>query len=480
MTDLLPASFTDSDLPARIAAVASAGHWSAALAIARRLQEAGHAALIVGGAVRNALLGLPVKDIDIATSAPPEAVAELFAQARSVGAHFGVQLVTLSEAGDAATRHTFEIATFRAEGSYVDFRRPESVRYGTLEEDVARRDFTVNALYYEPVAERLVDLVGGVDDLRVRRLRTVGEPAARFGEDALRLLRAVRFAVRYGLEIEPATAAAIRAHAGLLVHISPERIADELVRMLTGPDPGRAMHLMQVLGLWGPTIPEIEPMAGCEQPPNFHPEGDVFVHTAMVLDEARRAWHELRGPQAGDPPPELALGALLHDVGKPPTFSVTDRIRFTEHQKVGARMAEAICQRLRLSTATREQVVALVENHMRFMEVRRMKRSTLRRFLALPRFDEHLALHRADCMGSNGFTENYDFCRAALAELAQEEPGAAALPPPLLRGRDLIEAGLTPGPQFKELLDAAMEEQLEGRLTTHEEAQAWLATRMKA
>lgn len=431
----------------------------------RALQGAGHQAYFVGGAVRNWLLGLPLKDADVATSAHPAAVAALYPKARGVGAHFGVMLVRLGG-------HDYEVATFRAEGSYVDHRRPAQVRYGTLEEDYRRRDFTINAMYYDPVARRLIDPAGGRQDLERRLLRTVGDPHQRFEEDALRLMRAVRFAVRYELALEPATREAIRAAAPTLREISIERVSEELVRILTGPHPGRAMTLLSELGLWPFIIPEIEPMRGCEQPPNFHPEGDVFVHTALVMEKAREAW-------GGDPPEPLALAALLHDVGKPPTFVVEDRIRFPEHQRVGAEMSDEICRRLRLSNKCRELVVELVENHMRFMDAPRMKLATLRRFLGLPHFELHLALHKADCLGSHAHLDNYYFCIEKRKELAEQDAQAALLPPPLAGGADLIALGLKPGPAFKELLDALREEQLEGKITTREEAQAWLAERVK-
>jgi poly(A) polymerase len=327
-------------------------------------------------------------------------------------------------------------------------------------------------MYYDPVNGRLVDPAEGRRDLERRLLRTVGNPHHRFEEDALRLMRAVRFAVRYELDLEPSTQEAIRAHAPTLREISMERIADELLRILTGPHPGRAMHLLSALGLWPFIIPEIEAMHGCEQPPNFHPEGDVFIHTAMVLDFLKDAW-------AGPPPAELALAALLHDVGKPPTFTIEDRIRFPEHQRVGAEMADRIGRELRLSNRQREQVVELVAHHMRFMDVPRMKRSTLRRFLGRPDFDLHLALHKADCLGSHRNLDNYFFCIEKRRELAEEDRSEALLPPPLVGGNDLIALGLKPGPPFKELLEAVREEQLEGRLKSREEALEWLRTRLR-
>ncbi|MCL5271720.1 MAG: CCA tRNA nucleotidyltransferase [bacterium] len=439
--------------------------------LARILQSGGHEAYFVGGAVRNAMLGRPVEDVDIATSAHPGEVAELFPAARMVGAHFGVVLVR-RRTGDFD--HDYEVATFRAEGSYVDHRRPAEVRFGTLAEDFGRRDFTVNAMYYDPVGRRLVDPAGGRADLERRLLRTVGDPAVRFEEDALRLMRAVRFAVRYELRLEEATAVAIRTHAALLRAISAERLADELIRILTGPHPGRAMHMMSELGLWPHVVPEMESMHGCLQPRRFHPEGDVFVHTALTLDRLAEEW-----PGA---PPALALAALLHDVGKPPTFTRDDGdcIRFPEHQRVGAAMAGAICRRLRLSNQVCERTTALVENHMRFMDAPRMKLATLRRFLGMADFDQHLALHRADCLASHGKLDNYAYCIEKRRELARLDRTASLLPPPLIGGRDLLALGLRPAPIFRELLDAVRDEQLEGRLASREDAVAFVRERLAA
>jgi poly(A) polymerase len=449
--------------------------------IARRLRETGHQAFFVGGCVRNWLLGAPMKDIDLATSARPEQVDALFEQTKTVGAHFGVSLVVIDELA-------FEVATFRSEGSYVDRRRPSEVRFGTLEEDWPRRDFTVNAMYYDPIDGRLFDPAGGLEDLRLRRLRTVGPPERRFEEDALRLMRAVRFAVRYGLMIEPATADATRAHAAGLAEISIERIAEELLLILTGPRPGEAMRLLDGLDLWPYVIPEIPPMKGCLQPENFHPEGDVFVHTALVLDHLADAWptqtEECSGSAPGNstdgPPPSLALAALLHDVGKPPTFTDgPDRIRFPEHQRVGAEMASAICRRLRLPLRLGERVSDLVGQHMRFMDAHRMKRSTLRRFLGQPDFDLHLALHKADCLGSHGKLDNYAFCRERIKTLAAEDRTASLLPDPLIGGEDLIALGMPPGPPMGTLLAEIRERQLEGELQTPEAALTLARERLK-
>ena len=428
------------------------------------LRSAGHEAAFVGGFVRNALLGKPMDDVDIATSATPDEVAGLFKAAKSVGAHFGVMLVRREG-------FTFEVATYRAEGSYVDHRHPSEVRHGTFEEDWRRRDFTINAMYYDPVARYVLDPAGGLVDLEARRLRTVGEPDLRFEEDALRLLRAVRFAARFELEIEPAVAEAARLQAPTLAAISVERIAEELIAILTGPHPGRAMHLMADLALWPHAVPEIEPMRGCPQPPEFHPEGDVFVHTAMVLDGLEEPW-------GGPPTPALALAALLHDVGKPPTIINDDRIRFPEHQNVGAEMAVAICRRLRLPTRLTEQVHELVADHMRFIDAHRMKRSTLRRFLGREDFALHLALHHADCLASHGKLDNYHYCIEQIESLKQEDAQAALLPPPLLNGYDLLALGLEPGPQIGRLLEAVRDEQLEGRLASKEAALAWVREKL--
>lgn len=431
-----------------------------AVAIARRLQEAGHRALLVGGCVRNWLLREPLHDVDLATSAHPDAIARLFPETRAVGAHFGVMLVFHEG-------RPYEVATFRSEGNYVDRRRPDQVRFGTLEEDWPRRDFTVNAMYYDPITGELIDPAGGRADVDARLLRTVGDPDRRFDEDSLRLMRAVRFAVRYGLKIEEATAQAIRRHAAGLRHISTERIADELLRILTGPHPGRAMHLMHELGLWPHVIPEIEAMVGCEQPPEFHPEGDVFIHTAMVLDRVAERF-------PGGTPPALALAALLHDVGKPPTFERTtedpNTIRFPNHQGVGAEMTQTIGRRLRLPSRLIDQTATLVAGHMRFVDVQRMKRSTLRRFLGQPAFDLHLELHRADCLACHGKLDSYEYCLRMLEELAAGDREAALLPPPLVSGRDLIALGMTPGPALGALLREIRDRQLEGELATPDAA----------
>lgn len=422
----------------------------AARAVSTRLRAAGHEAWISGGAVRDWLLGREPHDVDIATSARPDEVAELFPGAKLVGASFGVVVVPTNE-------RWIEVATFRAEGVYLDGRRPSEVRFGTLEEDSRRRDFTINGLYLDPETEEVRDLVGGRADLRARLLRAIGDPAARFAEDHLRLLRAVRFAARFDLRIDDATWAAIRAEARHAADVAAERVRDELVRMLTGPGARRALELLQTSGLLAVVLPEVEAMVGVEQPIEFHPEGDVFVHTCGLFDHLEA------------PSPELAFGALLHDVGKPRTFErAPDRIRFSRHDHVGAELATDICERLRFPHEGRDQIVDLVANHMKFMHVEEMRLSTLKRFLALPRFDEHLALHRADCLASHRDLGHWEFVRRRREELGDEQ----LRPVPLVTGHDLMNLGYPPGPSLGELLRQIETWQLEGEVTTREQALA--------
>ena len=420
------------------------------------LQDAGHEAYFVGGFVRDWLLRIEHYDVDVATSARPEEVVKLFERTREVGAHFGVVLVIVDKT-------PIEVATFRTEGTYTDFRRPDEVNYGTLEEDAHRRDFTINALYYDPVAGRLEDFFAGALDLRRRVLRTVGPPLRRFREDALRLIRAVRFAVRYELEIEPRTRKAIIGNGKNLEKISKERVGEELLRILIGPNPGRAMRMLSDLELWDYIIPEVEAMGAVEQGQKMHPEGNVFKHTALVLDNL---------PE--DPSPALALGALLHDVGKAATRTHDGkRIRFSGHQKVGAEMTGEICRRLRYSNELTDRVVDMVEHHMRFLDVRRMSPAKLKRFVTQPGFQSHLDLHRADSLASHGDLDAYEFCVEQRREL-QAAHGEQMQPKPLATGDDLIALGLEPGPRFKDLLEALHDEQLEGRITSREEALAFL------
>ena len=432
--------------------------------IVRTLRSRGHQAYLVGGCVRDLLLGREPADYDVATDATPPQVMEIFPQTFAVGAQFGVVLVPLpkNETGESAVAPgdevpVVEVATFRSDLGYSDGRHPDEVRFSKdPREDVQRRDFTVNGMMLDPVSNEVLDFVGGRDDLKAGVIRTIGEPEHRFAEDKLRMLRAVRFAARFGYKVDPATMAAIRRLAGQIGQVSRERVRDELTKMLTEGRARRAFELLDESGLLQEVLPEISAMKGVAQPPEFHPEGDVFVHTLLLLEKLAAGCSKT-----------LAWGALLHDVGKPPTFRVApDRIRFDGHVEVGVKMAAEICGRLRFSNEETDQILALVDNHMRFADVQRMKESTLKKFLRLPGFDEHLELHRIDCLSSNGITESYEYTREKLRSMPLE----AIRPRPLLTGRDLIEAGYEPGPRFKEILGAVEDAQLEGRLGSREEA----------
>ncbi len=440
-----------------------------ARAVAARLQQAGYAAYFAGGCVRDRLMHRVPADYDVATNAAPPEVMRLFPHHSAVGAQFGVVLVH-DRAADAG-HHRQEpalpaardvaVATFRTESSYRDGRHPAGVRYARRpEEDVARRDFTINGLLYDPIADQLLDFVGGREDLDRRVIRAIGDAHERFAEDRLRMLRALRFAARLEFAIEPATWRALQAAAPGITGISPERIRDEILRMLTEGRARRAFELLADSGLLQILLPEVERMRGVEQPPQFHPEGDVWTHTLIMLD----------GLPAGCSP-TLALGALLHDVGKPPTFRrAPDRIRFDRHVEAGAAIARDIARRLCLSAAETEHVIALVAGHMRFTDAPRMRPATLKRFLRQPGFEDHLELHRLDCLSSHGVFEAYEFVRAAQARI----PAEALHPPRLLTGRDLIAMGYPPGPMFKQILQAVEEAQLEGTLAEPEAARAWV------
>jgi putative nucleotidyltransferase with HDIG domain len=420
-----------------------------------RLKAAGHQAYLVGGCVRDLLLGQEPQDYDVATEARPEEVVCLFPEAQLVGAHFGVALV---RDGGAEV----QVATFRTDHAYSDGRRPETVEFQTdPRQDVLRRDFTINGLLLDPDSGEVLDYVGGRQDLEAGLVRAIGDPEARFQEDHLRMLRAVRFAARFGFEIEERTWAAIRLLHASIRRISSERIRDEIVRILTEGSARRGFELLDACGLLVEILPEVAAMKGVEQPPEFHPEGDVWTHTLMMLEGMR------------SPTLTLALGVLLHDVGKPGTFRVADRIRFDEHAETGAWMAARILTRLRFSGEVIRQVEALVANHLRFKDVTRMRQSTLKRFLRAERFEEHLELHRLDCVMSHGMLANYEFLKKKLEEVPEEE----LKPKPLLTGADLIAAGYTPGPPFGRILRALEDAQLEGQIQTREEGLALLRAR---
>ena len=427
-----------------------------AISIARSLQEAGYQAYFVGGCVRDMILGLEPADYDVATDATPDQVMRIFPETYAVGAKFGVVLVP-APSHTANNNEVVEVATFRSDIGYSDGRHPDQVRYSEdPREDVERRDFTINGLLLNPINEEVLDFVGGRKDLESRIIRAIGEPERRFAEDKLRMLRGVRFAARFGYAIDSVTFAAIQKLASQIHQVSRERVRDELTRMLTEGHARDAFLLLDQTGLLREVLPEISAMKGVEQPPQFHPEGDVFVHTLLLLDKL---------PQPC--PPTLAWGALLHDVGKPATFRIApDRIRFDGHVDVGVKMAEEICRRLRFSNDDAEQIVALVGNHMRFAQAQQMKESTLKKFMRMPRFEEHLQLHRMDCQASHGDLTSFNFVREKMAAM----PADVMRPAPLITGDDLIEAGYSPGPEFKKILAAIEDGQLEGRLRDRDEA----------
>ncbi len=431
-----------------------------AFAIIRRLNESGFAAYLAGGCVRDRVLGLEAKDFDIATDACPETVQRLFDNTVAVGAKFGVIVVILD--GDP-----FEVATFRAEGAYQDGRRPSSVRFGSIEEDVSRRDFTIGGMYYDAAADRVIDLVGGMRDLRAGIIRAIGDPRERFAEDRLRMLRAIRFAARLGFTIEPATFAAIIEAARGINEISAERIGQEIMMILTDGAAGRALDLLRESALMAQVLPEVAGLIGCEQPANFHPEGDVFRHTRLAVS--------MLEPGCAEP---LAFGVLFHDIAKAPCRAVADdgRMTFYGHTERGADMASAILARLRRSRFTQERVAYLVRDHLRLCMAPRMRAATLKRMLSEEGFTELLELHRLDALASNSYLGYYHFCRAALASLAQHE----IKPPRLIGGSDLISMGFPPGPRFKTILREVEDLQLDGVLATREQALDYVRDRYAA
>jgi len=421
--------------------------------ICRTLRASGHQAFLVGGCVRDELLGRVPADYDIATDAVPSRVEELFPGSLTVGAKFGVVIVPR---GDLHV----EVATFRSDVGYSDGRHPDQVVYSqTPQEDVARRDFTINGLLMDPADGKVLDFVGGRDDLGAGIIRTIGEPRLRFTEDKLRLVRAVRFAARFGYEIEPKTFAAIKELALQINQVSQERLRDELTKILTEGAARRGFELLDETGLLEMLLPEVARMKGVQQPPEYHPEGDVWIHTRMLLENL------LAGSS-----PTLAWGALLHDVGKPPTFTPAsktgDRIRFNEHAEIGARMAEAICKRFRFSNEDNEQIVELVASHMRFKDVQQMKASTLKRFVRSPKFEEKLELHRLDCLACHRMLDNWQFVQKFIAETPPEQ----VRPAKLITGEDLQDLGFHPGPLYKQILQAVEDAQLEGSLKEKDEA----------
>jgi poly(A) polymerase len=422
--------------------------------IAARLRENGHLAYFAGGCVRDMVRGLTPKDFDIATDAKPETVQKLFPRTYAVGAHFGVIIVL--ENG-----FQFEVATFRSDEAYIDGRHPSAVHFSSPEEDAKRRDFTINGMFYDPVADEVIDFVGGCDDINAKLVRAIGDPVQRFAEDRLRMLRAVRFATMLDFTIDKQTWGALVANAVSINEISAERIRDELVRIFLSPNRTRGWDLLDSSGLMRAILPELDRMKGVLQPEQFHPEGDVFKHTRLMLEFL---------PEKLSVP--LVFAVLLHDVAKPVTATVdeTGRIRFSGHDRVGAEMAEEIMRRLRFSGAEIEATVEMVRQHMVFKDVPKMRQAKLKRFMARPTFEEELELHRVDCEGSHRMLDNYEFLIRKREEFANEP----IIPPPLVRGDDLIALGLKPGPKFGEILEAVETQQLEGNLSTRDEALAWV------
>jgi poly(A) polymerase len=422
--------------------------------IAARLRESGHIAYFAGGCVRDMVRGLTPKDYDVVTDARPEAVQTLFPRTFAVGAHFGVIIVR--EKG-----FQFEVATFRSDDAYIDGRHPSAVHFSSPEEDAQRRDFTINGMFYDPVAEKVIDLVGGCADIDAKLVRAIGDPARRFAEDRLRMLRAVRFATVLDYQIDKNTWDALLANASSINQISAERIRDELMRIFISPDRVRGWDLLDASGLMRAILPELDAMKGVLQPEQFHPEGDVFVHTRLML--------QLLPAEVSV---SLVFAVLFHDVAKPVTATVdkTGRIRFNEHDRIGAEMTEPIMRRLRFSGAEIEATVEMVRQHMVFKDAPKMRVAKLKRFMARPTFDEELELHRVDCESSHRILDNYEFLLGKREEFANEP----IIPPPLVRGDDLIALGLKPGPKFGEILEAVETRQLEGTLRTREEALEWV------
>ena len=426
--------------------------------ICEMLQRNKHQALLVGGCVRDLLLGREPADYDVATDATPVEVAGLFPESVAVGAQFGVILIPKNG-------WKVEVATFRSDLGYRDGRHPDRVVYSkTAQDDVKRRDFTINGLLMRHDNGEVLDFVGGKRDLGAGTIRAIGDPELRFAEDKLRMMRAVRFAARFEFKIEEETLAAIKRHAAEIRQVSPERLREELTKMLTEGAARRAFELLDETGLLEQVLPEIAAMKGVQQPPEFHPEGDVWIHTRLMLEQLAKGAS-----------PTLAWGVLLHDVGKPPTFQSAeqtgDRIRFNHHVEVGVKMAEAICRRLRFSNEDTEQIEALVENHMKFGAVEAMKQATLKRFVRLPLFDQHLELHRLDCLSSHRHLDSYEFVQRFLDETPPEQ----VRPERLLTGDDLLAMGFQPGPEFARILKGVEDAQLEGQLKTKEEAKEYVA-----
>ncbi len=423
-----------------------------AIQIAKSLHKAGFTAYFAGGCVRDLIMKEKPKDYDIATTATPDDIEKLFSKCVPVGKQFGVMIVVMQ-------KQHFEVATFRREGAYRDGRHPDHVAFTTPQEDAKRRDFTVNGLFYDPLKKSIIDYVEGKKDIRQKLICTIGDPEARFQEDRLRLLRAIRFAANLGFKIEPKTWQAIKRLRKEIYSVSQERIRDELVKMFTRPNAGRGLELLSESGLLKEILPEVEAMKGVQQPPEFHPEGDVFVHTKMLMDQLK------------NPSVTLAFGALLHDVGKPPTFSDEgERIHFYNHPNIGAQMAREMLTRLRFSNREIEDVVSCVNNHMKFASVKEMRIGKLKQFVVRENFPTELEMHKIDCLASHGKLELHRFLKRKVKEFKRED----LKPKRLINGNDLIAAGIEPGPIMKEILEEVYVLQLEGKMTSKDQAIRWV------
>ena len=429
-----------------------------AVSIVQKLHDAGHYALFAGGCVRDYLMSEAPHDFDIASTAKPEEVEALFDKTIPVGKQFGVILVVIGD-------DQFEVATFRGESEYQDGRHPEKIWFTNAEEDALRRDFTVNGLFYDPLKQEVIDYVGGQKDLGNKIIRSIGVAEDRFTEDKLRLLRAVRFASTLGFGIEDLTWKATQKMASQINVVSPERIRDELVKIMTRPGAAHGFQLLSDSGLMQVILPEIEAMKGCEQQPEYHPEGDVFVHTKLLLEKLDK------------PSVTLAFGALFHDVAKPPTYEIRKgKITFYAHAPIGADMTKEIMKRLRFSNQEIKDVCEAVRYHMTFGDAQNMRSGKLKRFVMRPTFEDEMELHRIDCLSSHGMLDNYTFLQDKLKEYEVED----LKPEAFLSGHDVLKTGCPKGPKIRQLLEEAYDLQLEGQLKTREEALEWLNSQVNS
>ena len=423
-----------------------------ALEVIKTLSDAGFESYIVGGAVRDLLIKKNPKEYDICTSATPSEINKIFKKSKLVGQSFGVSIVLQNQ-------YAFEIATFREDFDYLDGRHPDKVKYTkNVKNDIQRRDFTVNGLLLDPLRNKVIDYCDGISDLKNKIIRTIGDPLERFSEDYLRILRAIRFSNQLNFEIEKKTSQAMQELSQKVVNISIERVRDEISKILLSTSPGKGIRLLDKYHILNIFLPEILEMKNVQQPPDFHPEGDVFVHTCLVLDKLSESISENSI--------EVVYGALFHDIGKPDTYAKTDRIRFNRHEYVGAIKAEKICKRLKFSNKQTELIVSLVKEHMKFGNIKNMKKSTFKKFVSIENFNDHLKLHKADCLGSHGDLSLFDFTFQKLDQLNNEQ----ILPKPFINGNDLIDLGIKPGPSYKSILSEIFDDQLEGNIKTRDEA----------